>query len=182
MRKAKPKHRVIVVEDDRASRNLISRILQDAGYDVLECSEGRDALHMAEMNPPRAMVIDVMLPDMQGTRIAEEIAFNKDCRFTKCLFLTGILSKKPQDKSYYFEIEGRRYRALPKPIRKSQLLKHLAASVESSQELQLKEKREKELEEEERRTLALMPKEQEPDDLDGEAISLITSESESMLI
>lgn len=178
MRKRAQKHRVIVVEDDRTSRALICGILQNAGYDTLECSEGRDALHMAEMNPPRAMVIDVMLPDMQGTRIVEELSLNNDCRFTKCLFLTGILSKKPKDKKYYFDLAGKRYKALAKPIRKSQLLEHLAASVKSSQELELSEKKENARLEEEKEALRLMPPEEDYEEIEGEAISLITGASD----
>ncbi|MDQ8185576.1 response regulator [Pelagicoccus sp. SDUM812002] len=145
------KHRVVVVEDDRTSRKLIARILEQAGYDVLECGTGKDALHIVEMNPPRAMIVDVMLPDMKGTRIVQELTHNKDCRFTKYLFLTGILAKKDQKPNYFFEIEGIRYRALPKPIRKGQLLRHLADAVTHSMEMEIAEKRAKEREQLDRR-------------------------------
>lgn len=143
MPSAKNKHRIVVVEDDRTSRKLLTRILEQAGYDALECGEGRDALHIAEMNAPRAMVIDVMLPDMQGQKIVEELTHNKDCRFTKYIFLTGILSKKDSSKNYFFKIDGKRYRALPKPVRKGQLLKHLAAAVIASMDEEILERRAK---------------------------------------
>ena len=141
MPSSKPKHRVVVVEDDRTSRKLLTRILDQAGYNTLECGEGRDALHIAEMNAPRAMVVDIMLPDMQGQQIVEELAQNPDCRFTKFIFLTGILAKKDSTKNYFFKIEGKRYRALPKPVRKGQLLRHLADAVVASLEQELAEKR-----------------------------------------
>lgn len=144
--KSRTKHRVVVVEDDRTSRKLIAKILEQAGYDVLECGEAKDALHIVEMNPPRAMIIDVMLPDMKGTKIVEELSYNNDCRFTKYFFLTGILAKKSHKPNYFFEIDGERYRALPKPIRKGQLLRHLADAVTHSLELEAAEKRENEAE------------------------------------
>ncbi len=144
--KSRSKHRVVVVEDDRTSRKLIAKILEQAGYDVLECGEAKDALHIAEMNPPRAMIVDVMLPDMKGTKIVEELSYNNDCRFTKYLFLTGLLAKKSHKPNYFFEIDGERYRALPKPIRKGQLLRHLADSVTHSLEQEATEKRETEAE------------------------------------
>ncbi len=142
--RSRSKHRVVVVEDDRTSRKIIARILEQAGYDVLECGEGKDALHISEMNPPRAMIIDVMLPDMKGTKIVEELFYNRDCRFTKYIFLTGILSKKSERPNYFFQIEGTRYRALAKPIRKAQLLRHLADAVTHSLEMEATEKRKKE--------------------------------------
>ncbi|MDQ8179254.1 response regulator [Pelagicoccus sp. SDUM812005] len=145
--KSRPsKHRVVVVEDDNTSRKLIARILEQAGYDVLECAHGKDALHIAEMNPPRAMIVDVMLPDTKGTKIVQELTYNKDCRFTKYLFLTGILSKRSEKSNYFFEIDGERYRALPKPIRKGQLLRHLAEAVIHSLEMEDSERREREAE------------------------------------
>ncbi|MBC2605310.1 response regulator [Pelagicoccus albus] len=132
MSNSKNKHRVIVVEDDRTSRAIITRILEKAGYDVLEFGEGRDALHFASMNAPRAMIIDVMLPDMQGTAIAEEISAKLNSRFTKCIFLTGLLTGKSDQKKYFFDIEGKRYRALPKPVRKSRLLNLLDDAISAS--------------------------------------------------
>ncbi|MBD5780531.1 response regulator [Pelagicoccus sp. NFK12] len=145
MQKIRPKskHRVVVVEDDRTSRKLITRILEQAGYDVLECGEGKDALHIAEMNPPRAMIVDVMLPDMKGTKIVEELTYNNDCRFTKYLFLTGILANRAAKPNYFFQIDGARYRALSKPIRKGQLLRHLADAVTHSMEMEEAERLEK---------------------------------------
>lgn len=80
------------------------------------------------------MIIDVMLPDMQGTEIVQELARIPGCRFTKCIFLTGILSKKVNELSYYFEVESKKYRALPKPVRKGKLLRFLADAVQASLE------------------------------------------------
>lgn len=142
--RSKSKHRVVVVEDDRTSRKIISRILEEAGYDVLECAHAKDALHISEMNPPRAMIVDVMLPDMKGTRIVQELSYNHECRFIKYIFLTGILSKKSHKPNYFFQIEGKRYRALGKPIRKGQLLRHLARAIELSLEQEKAEKNKKE--------------------------------------
>lgn len=141
MNSARSKHRVIVVEDDRTSRRLLTHILEQANYDAIESPEGRDALHFAEMNPPRAMIIDIMLPDMQGQEVVRELMHDKRFRFTKFLFLTGILSKKDSTKSYFLTIDGKRFRALPKPVRKGQLLKHLANAVNLSLEEELLEKK-----------------------------------------
>jgi len=132
MRHTQPKHRIVVVEDDNTSKKLLHGILEKAGYDVIDCSEGIDALHIAEMYPPRVMLVDVMLPDMKGTDIVEELAPLQDFKFTKFVFLTGILSKKSAEKSYYFKLQGERYRALQKPIRKGQLLKLLGDLVQQS--------------------------------------------------
>lgn len=106
-------------------------ILEKAGYVVLDCGEGRDAIHMACMHPPEVMLVDVMLPDMNGTDVVQELKRHKDCRSIKIVFLTGLLSKKAtsSDSKYLFEVDDQQYRALPKPVKKSLLLKILKEAV-----------------------------------------------------
>lgn len=120
-----------MLEDDRTSRKLLVWILEQAGYDVIECSEGRDAIHMSMMNPPAVIVVDVMLPDMRGTDVVEELLSLPACRHIKSIFLTGILTRKAQesDSQFHFDVNGRSYRALAKPVRKSVLLRLLRETV-----------------------------------------------------
>lgn len=125
----KKKYRIFVVEDDRTSRKLLSRMLEKEGYDVVECYEGRDAIHLATEWPPTAMLIDVVLPDMQGTEIIEALEEYPQCRHIKSLFLTGLLKKKAEDQKFHFKIKGINYRALPKPIQKPKLLSLLEEMV-----------------------------------------------------
>ncbi len=127
----KKKTRILVLEDDRTSRKLLAWILEQAGYDVVECSEGRDAIHMAVMHPPTVIIVDVMLPDMRGTEVVEELKKHPACRQMKSIFLTGILTKRAQelDANFCFQVDGQRYRALAKPVRKSVLLRLLRESV-----------------------------------------------------
>lgn len=132
MKPPRSKHRIVVVEDDRTSRKILSSIIENAGYKVIECAEAKDALHIVEMWPPEAMVIDVMLPDMQGTELVEELSENPEFRFTQCIFLTGILSKKDTSNNYFFDVNGVAHRALSKPVKKNHLLQCLALAVKAS--------------------------------------------------
>lgn len=116
------KSRIIVVEDDRTTRKILTRLLESEGYAVIDFSEGRDAIHMAQMWPPELMLVDVRLPDMQGTRVVSELSSAPGCRDSKFLFLTGILQGKAENSKYYFEVGDKRHRALPKPINRKQLL------------------------------------------------------------
>ncbi len=125
-------HRILVLEDDRTSRQIISRALEKAGYDVIQCSEGKDALRMAARYVPIAVIADVMLPDITGTEVVEQLMRSPDCKDMKYIFLTGILSKKASkpDSKYRFEVDGIQHRALAKPVRKSLLLKMIREIVQ----------------------------------------------------
>lgn len=129
---SKIKHRVLIVEDDRASRKIMTLILEQAGYKVIECLEGREAVEIAAINPPVLMIVDVMLPDMRGTQVVEELCDRFAFRFTKFIFVTGILSHKTSQPISYFNIKGKRVPALSKPIDKTLLLSLLEDSIAAS--------------------------------------------------
>jgi two-component system OmpR family response regulator len=54
--------RVLVVEDDPTTRQLVSRLLTREGYDVVTAADGADALLEANRRLPDAIVLDLMLP------------------------------------------------------------------------------------------------------------------------
>ena len=57
---------VLVVDDDPAIRDVLSLALEDDGYRVECAANGREALRKAEQCPPDAVVLDVMMPTMDG--------------------------------------------------------------------------------------------------------------------
>ena len=67
---------LLVVDDEPNIRELLSTSLRFAGFDVVSAANGADALRLAEQNDPDLLVLDVMLPDIDGftlcARIREE--------------------------------------------------------------------------------------------------------------
>ena len=58
--------RVLIVEDDPDLREFMAHRLADAGFDPDVASNGQDALDKAHDNPPRVIVLDMMMPVMDG--------------------------------------------------------------------------------------------------------------------
>jgi two-component system, chemotaxis family, chemotaxis protein CheY len=69
---------ILVVEDDEAIRGLVSEVLRDDGYDVREASNGVEALEQVQKNRPDLIVLDLMMPVMDGW------AFVEECRRKSC--------------------------------------------------------------------------------------------------
>jgi GAF domain-containing protein/DNA-binding response OmpR family regulator len=57
---------VLVVDDDQAVRELLRRILEEQGYAVLEADNGRSALAVMGEHTPGAILLDLMMPEMDG--------------------------------------------------------------------------------------------------------------------
>lgn len=65
--------RILVVDDNRDNVEIISTRLRFRGYDVEESSHGEDALTKVKANPPDLILLDVMLPDIDGYEISRRI-------------------------------------------------------------------------------------------------------------
>ncbi|MGH3469188.1 MAG: response regulator transcription factor [Thermocrispum sp.] len=65
--------RILVVDDDRAVRDSLRRSLEFNGYSVELASDGAQALEAIEANRPDAMVLDVMMPRLDGLEVARRL-------------------------------------------------------------------------------------------------------------
>ena len=65
--------RVLVVEDDPGTRELVRQALESNGFAVDVAPDGRRALEMVAADPPAAMVLDVMLPGLDGFSVVERM-------------------------------------------------------------------------------------------------------------
>ena len=65
--------RILIVEDDRDIADLVARHLERAGFSTDVQTSGRDGLHAATTNVPDLVVLDVMLPEMDGLEICRTL-------------------------------------------------------------------------------------------------------------
>lgn len=70
---------VLVVDDHRFSRTIFSRILMEAGFDVLTAADGVEALEAVENRAPDAFIVDVGMPRMDGITLCRRL--REDNRF-----------------------------------------------------------------------------------------------------
>jgi DNA-binding response OmpR family regulator len=64
---------ILIVEDEDAVRELEKFILEQQGYDVLEARDGLEGLAKAEFKKPDLILLDLMMPDVSGGRMFDEI-------------------------------------------------------------------------------------------------------------
>lgn len=63
--------RVLVIEDDEAIREAVAEVLAAEGYEVTEAANGLEGLHEARARPPSLIVLDLMMPTMNGWQFRE---------------------------------------------------------------------------------------------------------------
>jgi len=68
---------VLIVDDDVATRNLFRRILTREGWNVREASDGRRALTQLQTRKPTLMVLDIMMPHVDGFDVLKSVRATK---------------------------------------------------------------------------------------------------------
>jgi DNA-binding response OmpR family regulator len=81
---------VLVADDDLEILKLIVRILRGRGVNVLEATDGEEALALAEKHHPDLMILDVMMPGRTGWEVCRSVRDNADLKGVRVLMLTGI--------------------------------------------------------------------------------------------
>ncbi|WP_053217441.1 response regulator transcription factor [Virgibacillus senegalensis] len=67
------KHSIVVVEDDKNIRNIVSAYLRKDGYQVTEVESGEEALTIWKNDPPDMWILDIMLPGIDGYELCKTI-------------------------------------------------------------------------------------------------------------
>jgi two-component system response regulator MprA len=80
-------HRVLLVDDDRAIRDSLARALDLEGYEVLTAADGAEALRVTREEHPDVLVLDVMMPSVDGLTVCRVLRFEQDR--TPILMLTA---------------------------------------------------------------------------------------------
>ncbi|MFN3395202.1 MAG: response regulator transcription factor [Thermodesulfovibrionales bacterium] len=82
---------IFVIEDDRKIGRVVKAYLEGAGYRVLLFEKGRDAIEHAMKEPPQLVILDLMLPDMSGEEVFQEL---KDMGDFPVMMLTAKSSEE----------------------------------------------------------------------------------------
>jgi CheY-like chemotaxis protein len=105
--------RVLVVDDDRDIRECLVQILTEEGFDVTSASNGREALDEIERAIPHVMLLDLMMPVMNGWEVMETLRLSTSVPKFPIVVLSAIEARGCAD-------------YIPKPIRLPRLLELLA--------------------------------------------------------
>ncbi len=81
--------RVLIVDDETSIRLICRLNLSSAGFDTLEAADGPSAIALARAERPDLILLDVMLPELDGWHVAEELAAHEETREIPIVFLSA---------------------------------------------------------------------------------------------
>jgi DNA-binding response OmpR family regulator len=94
------KKRIFLVDDDASVTSAVRRNLEATGrFDVMDINNPEHAIDKARKFEPDMVILDVMMPEMDGGAVAEAIADDSILADVPIIFLTGIVSKEEVEPS-----------------------------------------------------------------------------------
>jgi len=81
---------VLVVEDSPVAREVVMKILQREGYDVVGACNGLEALDLLHTQIPDLMLLDVMMPEMDGMTLLQELRDEPQYKELPVILLTAL--------------------------------------------------------------------------------------------
>ncbi len=92
---------IMTVDDSASIRQMVSFTLKGAGYDVIEATDGRDALSKLNGNPTHMVITDLNMPHLDGIGLIGELRKTPACKFIPIIMLTTESqdSKKQEGKA-----------------------------------------------------------------------------------
>ncbi|KIR03704.1 Two-component response regulator colocalized with HrtAB transporter [Lachnospiraceae bacterium TWA4] len=118
---------ILVVEDDKSTRKLMTAVLKHAGYEVFSAENGEDALQFMDKQHIDLILLDVMMPKMDGYEFTETLRSVGDN--TPILMVTA--KQLPEEKCKGFLVGTDDY--MVKPVNEDEMLLRIKALLRRSQ-------------------------------------------------
>ncbi len=122
--------KILVVDDEADILNLLDYNLRKAGFEVLLAKDGPEAIEIAAKSRPHLILLDIMLPDMEGTEVLKRLKADDPTRTIPVIMLTA--KGEEVDKIVGFELGAEDY--ITKPFSPRELVLRVRAVLKRSVE------------------------------------------------
>src|SRR5258707_739608 len=81
--------KILVVDDDPLTQRVLQHYLERVGYQVLGANNGRDAIRLARQEMPQLVILDVMMPEMDGWTVLKQLKKTEATKAIPVILLSG---------------------------------------------------------------------------------------------
>ena len=88
---------ILIVDDEQDVLLVLEKGLTAEGYSVITASSGNDAISLAKSRRPDLIILDVLMPDMEGPEVKRKLKEDPETKDIPLIFLTGMFPKREDD-------------------------------------------------------------------------------------
>ena len=118
--------KILLVDDSPSNNLLLQNILEEEGYAPITSFDGKNALEIIRKEKPDLVLLDIMMPEIDGFEVLEEIVTNDDTKDIRVIVITA--RKDPEDRNRAIDLGVIDY--IIKPIDIDYLLKRIEYVVQ----------------------------------------------------
>ena len=108
--------KILIVDDSEIDLEILQTQLEGLGFhNIIKCSDSRDANRLARQHRPDLILLDIMMPEMDGGEVRERLRENPETREIPVIYISAIITKEEQ-KSYGHLLGGETLIAKPYTI------------------------------------------------------------------
>ncbi|MCP4424580.1 MAG: response regulator/pilus assembly protein [Chloroflexi bacterium] len=122
--------KVLIIDDEFPVRYLVEHQLRRNGFEAISAKDGPSGIQAAHTHKPDLIVLDIMMPNMNGFEVCQEIRNAPSIASIPVIFLTACMTRKHKLRA--FEIGADDY--LVKPFQPDELLAHITAVLRRASE------------------------------------------------
>jgi two-component system alkaline phosphatase synthesis response regulator PhoP len=118
--------KVLVIEDEPENQLVIRMILETEGFDVAQVEDGYQALAAARAERPDLILLDVMMPDINGFDVFDQLRHDDDTRHVPVIMLTALAQRWDVERAVLAGVDD----YVLKPFEPHDLLKSIRSVLE----------------------------------------------------
>lgn len=98
--------KILIVDDNQDSRELAVKVLKNRGYQMIEASDGEEALEKALAEKPDLILMDISIPKINGYEVTRRLKSQADFKATPIIALTAHAMKGDKEKALESGCDG----------------------------------------------------------------------------
>jgi len=98
--------KILIVEDNQDSRELVVKVLKNKGYQTIEAADGEEALEKVAAEKPDLILLDISIPKIDGYEVAKRLKSQEEFRDIPIVALTAHAMKGDREKVIVAGFEG----------------------------------------------------------------------------
>ena len=124
---ASKKGRILIVDDDPHAVEILTRMLEREGYECVSAASGAAALQRVREQAVDVILLDVMMPEMDGLQVCERLRQDNELRQIPVVLLTAKDDMETRSRGMALGVSE----YLTKPVNKRELFSRIAAQLRS---------------------------------------------------
>ena len=114
--------KILVVDDEQDIADLLAKKLESEGFETIKAYRGYDAVEKVKLFLPDIILMDILLPDMDGAEVVRIIQKHPATKNIPIVFLSGIVTEDRKGSPEQIVVGDRRYDAIGKPFEFNELM------------------------------------------------------------